>query len=131
MATYLTTANILMSELLLNEGLGGLGMLDFVPMGGMIVLAGLIYMLLIGRRLLPERPSLTETFNRPDLHDTYQLAEQLWQVRVLPESRLAHKTVQGSAINAELGLTVAAVWRGPETITIPNRIRRSIPKTSF
>ena len=128
MATYLTTANILMSELLLTEGLPGLGMLDFLPMGGLIVLASLGYMLLIGRRLLPERHSLTETFNQPDLHDTYQLADRLWQVRVLPESRLAHKTVHNSAINAELGLTVAAVWHGPETITIPKSNQMIYPE---
>ena len=128
MATYLTTANILMSELLLTEGIAGLGMLDFLPMGGMIVLSSLIYMLLIGRRLLPERHSLAEAFSRPDLHDTYQLAERLWQVRVLPESRLAHKTVHSSAINADLGLTVAAVWRGPESITIPKSNQMIYPE---
>ena len=119
MATYLTTANILMSELLMTEGIAGLGMLDFIPMGGMIVLASLLYMLLFGRRLLPARAALTETFNQADLHDTYQLADRMWQVRVLPGSRLAQKSVQDSAINADLGLTVAAVWRGGETITIP------------
>ena len=104
MATYLTTANILMSELLMTEGIAGLGMLDFIPMGGMIVLAGLLYMLLFGRRLLPARVSLTETFNQDNLHDTYELADRMWQVRVLPGSRLAQKSVQDSAINAELGL---------------------------
>jgi di/tricarboxylate transporter len=119
MATYLTTANILMSELLITRGIEGLGMLDFVPVGGLIVLAGLLYMLLIGRRLLPERASLTETFNHTNLKDTYQLRERLWQVRVLPDSKLAHKTVLESDINAELGLTIAAVWRDKETITIP------------
>ena len=119
MATYLTTANILMSELLMSEGIAGLGMLDFIPLGGMIVLAGLLYMLLVGRRLLPERASLTQTFNQPDLHDTYELADRMWQVRVLPGSRLANQSVQGSAINAELGLTVAAVRRRGEIIAIP------------
>ena len=37
----------------------------------------------------------------------------------LPGSRLAKPDRQESDINAELGLTVAAVWRGRETITIP------------
>ncbi len=119
MATYFTTANILMSEVLIAQGIAGLGMLDFVPVGGMIVAAGLLYMLLLGRRLLPDRASLTQSFHQVDLHDTYELAEQMWQVRVAPGSRLANQTVQESDINAELGLTVAAVWRGRETITIP------------
>ncbi len=119
MATYFTTANILMSEVLIAQGIAGLGMLDFVPVGGMIVAAGLLYMLLFGRQLLPDRASLTQSFHQIDLRDTYELAEQMWQVRVTPGSRLANQTVQESDINAELGLTVAAVWRGRETITIP------------
>ena len=76
-------------------------------------------MLFFGRRLLPDRASLTQSFHQVDLHDTYELAEQMWQVRVTPGSRLANQTVQESDINAELGLTVAAVWRGREAITIP------------
>ncbi len=119
MATYFTTANILMSELLIAQNIAGLGMLDFLPVGGMIVAAGLLYMLLIGRHTLPDGATLTQSQHQVDLHDTYDLAEQMWQVRVLPGSRLARQTVQESDINAELGLTVAAVWRGRETITIP------------
>ncbi len=119
MATYFTTANILMSELLIAQGIAGLGMLDFMPVGGMIVAAGLLYMLLFGRRTLPDRASLTQSFHQIDLRDTYELAEQMWQVRVTPGSRLAYQTVQESDINAELGLTVAAIWRERETITIP------------
>ncbi len=119
MATYFTTANILMSELLIAQDIAGLGMLDFLPVGGLIAVAGLIYMLLFGRRLLPDRPSLTHSFHQVDLHDAYELAERMWLVRVMPGSRLARQTVQESDINAELGLTVAAVWRGRETIAIP------------
>ena len=127
MATYLTTANILMSELLLTRGFAGLGLLDFMPLGGLIVLAGLLYMLVIGRRLLPARGSLKDTFNQPNLQDTYELADRLWQVRVLPASRLAHKTVHASDINAKLGLTVAAVWREHETIAIPKSSQMIYP----
>jgi len=128
MATYLTTANILMSELLITRGIEGLGMMDFVPVGSLIVIAGLLYMLLVGRQLLPERASLTETFNQSSLKDTYQLRDRLWQVQVLPNSRLANKTVGDGKINAELGLTIAAVWRKGETITIPKPNQMIYPK---
>ena len=127
MATYFTTANILMSELLIAQGIAGLGMLDFIPVGGLIVAAGLLYMLVAGRRLLPERVSLTQSFHQDDLHDTYELADRMWRARVLPGSRLARQTVQESDINAELGLTVAAVWRGRETIPIPKSTQMIYP----
>ncbi len=119
MATYFTTANILMSELLIAQDIAGLGMLDFMPVGGMIVAAGLLYMLLFGRRLLPAGASLAQSQRPVNLRDTYELAPQVWHVRVKPGSRLARHTVQESDINAKLGLTVAAVWRGRETIAIP------------
>ncbi len=119
MATYLTTANILMSELLITRGYAGLSMLDFIPTGSVIVVAAVLYMVLIGQRLLPERSSLTQSFNHPDLKETYHLTDRLWHLRVLDGSRLAGQTIGASAINAELGLTIAAIWRTDETITIP------------
>ena len=119
MATYFTTANILMSELLIAQDMPGLGMLDFMPVGGLVVAAGMLYMLLAGRHLLPDGASLAQSFHPVDLRDTYDLDDSLWLVRVLPGSRLAGRTVQESDINAALGLTVAAVWRGRETIAIP------------
>lgn len=109
MATYLTTANILMSELLLSRGIDGLGMLDFLPVGGLIVLASLAYMLLLGRHLLPER--------RARKHNTYQL--EMRQVRVRAGSPLAGKSIGESIIKSELDLTVAAVRRDNETIYEP------------
>ncbi len=120
MATYLTTANIVMSELLLAQGFEGLGMLDFIPVGGLIVLAALVYMLLIGRHLLPNRQPLTRTFAQaPHLPTTYQLQDRFWEVSVPAGAPLAGKTLHQSGIGELLGLTVAGIWRGRATITAP------------
>lgn len=119
MATYLTTANIVMSGLLQDNNLRGLNMMDFVPTGGLIVLAGLVYMVLIGRRLLPERESLTSATMRPDFQETYKLDERMWEVRVLPGSRLAYTPLSQSGIGEILGLTVLAIWHGREAIFSP------------
>ncbi|MGB7341754.1 MAG: SLC13 family permease [Phototrophicaceae bacterium] len=120
MATYLTTANILMSELLITRDFKGLGMLDFMPTGAVIVLAGVVYMLLIGRHALPKRTNSLDNQPQPiDLKDTYHLNDQLWQVRITANSRLANKTIKASDINAQLGLTIATIWRDKEAITIP------------
>ena len=119
MATYLTTANILMSELLLAQGFAGLGMLDFVPVGSIVVAGSVPYMALLGRRWLPERASLFQIFDQPDLRETYELGKRMWLARIVQGSILIERRVQDSAINTELGMTVAAVWRGEETIAIP------------
>src|SRR5512133_229592 len=53
MATLLTTTNIIVSGLLRDEGLRGFGLLDFLPVGLPLALAGITFMTVIGRRLLP------------------------------------------------------------------------------
>lgn len=115
MATYLTTANIILSGLLHEQGLATIGMLDFIPTGGLIVIMGVIYMMLIGRHLLPERESLSQNMREPDLQQAYQLAERLWRVQVLPDSRLVNTSLADSQIGIELGLMVVALIRGKQT----------------
>jgi len=120
MATYLTTANIILSGLLQEQGLEGIGMIDFIPTGGLIVVMGILYMMLIGRHLLPTRESLSQNMREVDLEQAYQLAERLWRVQVIPSSRLATATLADTQIGAELGLTVVALERGKQTIIAPS-----------
>ena len=119
MATYLTTANIILSGLLHEQGLAQIGMLDFIPTGGLIVIVGVGYMMLIGRHLLPERDSLSQTMRDTDLQQAYQLAERLWRVQVLPDSRLVNTPLADSQIGSALGLTVVALVHGRHTLLSP------------
>lgn len=124
MATYFTTANIVLSSILRDQGQAGLSMGDFLPTGGLIVIAGLGFMALIGRRLLPARESFGQaaspyTLSRK-LYETYQLDERLWEVQVLSGSRLADVALSRSRIGEDLGLTVAAIWRGHNAILTPS-----------
>ncbi len=118
MATYFTTANILMSELLITQGLAGLGMLDFLPVGAVVFAGSLPYMLFLGRRWLPVGGGRTKSAQR-DLVSTYGLAKRMRRLRVQPGSPLIAQTVKESAINKDLGMTVAAIWRERETISVP------------
>ncbi|NDJ52172.1 MAG: SLC13 family permease [Chloroflexi bacterium] len=124
MATYLTTANIVMSELLLSRDLDGLNMFDFMPTGGLIVLATVLYMSLIGRRLLPERDALSVATMLPDLQQTYQLGERFWEVPITPDSELAGLSLRESKIGERLGLTVVAISRGRQIISAPSSDER-------
>lgn len=56
-ATYFTTANIIASDLLTvaHPPQKPLGLLDFLPVGGTMALVGLLYLVLFGSRLLPNR----------------------------------------------------------------------------
>lgn len=120
MATYLTTANIIMGSLLEEQNLRGLGMLDFIPTGSVIVFASLIYMLTIGRRLLPKRDGISQAITaETNLYETYDLGQRMWEVQIPAESWLVGKQIKDSGIGQRLGLTVLGVWRGHKAILAP------------
>ena len=115
MATLFTTANIIVSGSLQAQGQRGLTMADFLISGTPLVVAGALYMLLVGRRLLPSRESAVRSAVAiVDLAETYQLADRLWEVRVQPESELVGQRLADSVIGARLGVTVVGIWRARE-----------------
>jgi di/tricarboxylate transporter len=124
-ATYFTTANIIVSDLLriAQPPQSGLNILDFTPTGGLIALAGIIFFALLGHRLLPNRvPSGEHLISRPtgsQLEDLYQLGERLWEARVSEGSSLAGKTLAKTGIGEKLGITVVAIWQRQQSIFSP------------
>jgi di/tricarboxylate transporter len=122
-ASYFATANVILSTILQGQGLEGLSITDFLPTGSLIILAGLTYMALVGRRLLPDRESLGSGFSpgrRVNLYETYQLEDRLWEVRIPADSKLAHQTLSQSGIGSELGVTVLGIWRDHDAILAPS-----------
>jgi len=125
-ATYFTTANIIVSDLLriAQPPQHPLGILDFTPVGGLIALAGIAFFALIGKRLLPDRvPPAYRMLARPtgsQLEDLYQLGERLWELRILPDSVIDGKTLAESRIGENLGLTVAGVIHNGEALLNPS-----------
>ncbi len=128
MATYFTTANIILGTILTDQGQSGLDMLDFLPTGGVIVLLSLLYMATLGRRLLPDRESVGQNVSphslSRSLSETYHLEERLWEVEVPPGSRLVNATLQDSHIGELLGITVVAIWHGGHAILAPTPAQR-------
>ena len=64
-------------------------MLDFLPAGGAMVLAGMaLYAADRPAAAAEPRVGRAGDLARPDLTQTYQLTERLWEVRVHPDSPL-------------------------------------------
>lgn len=126
MATYFTTANIVFSNLLTtaDSPQPPLTMLTFLSSGGWIALLGLIYLVTIGKVLLPERrPGLEQSLARrseADLERLYAVGERLWEVKIGDSSSLIGKTLAQSGLGDELGLAAIAIWRGRRAIFIPS-----------
>jgi len=126
MVTYFTTANIVISDLLTTAKppQEALGILSFAPTGGVIALAGIGFMVLLGRRLLPDRePGLEQSIARrtasPELENVYSLGERLWEVSVPRKSPLVGHTLMHSRIGEQLGVTVVAISRRWGEMLIP------------
>lgn len=124
-ATYFTTANIIMSNLLTaaNPPQPPLTVLSFTPTGGLIAIAGIIFMGLLGKRLMPVRdPSVEQDIVRRTNHElevAYQLGERLWEVQVQPNAWLAGKPISQTTIGDKLGLSVVAIWRNAQAFFAP------------
>ncbi len=119
MATYLTTGNIVASDVLVARGFRGFGLLDFAPVGLPLVVAGIVFMLTLGRRLLPQRLAFDVVDQHDRLQTTYELVERLNQVRIPAGSPFVGKRIADSDIGRQFGLSVMALRRGAETIFAP------------
>jgi len=129
-ATYFTTANIIMSDLLriAQPPQAPLHILDFTPTGGLIALAGILFLRIFGTILLPDRqPAAEQTAARrtkSELDDLYQINERLWEARVLDHSPLADQSLTASQIGNKFGITVGAVRRDENDLIFPDADQR-------
>lgn len=100
-----TSTNVVVSGLMTQAGLAPIGMFELTPVGIPVLAAGILYMLFIGQRLIPDHPSpelLTETFD---------LRPYLAELRILAGSSLDGRTLAQSDLGRNFDLTVLAVIR--------------------
>ena len=100
-----TPANILAMGIVADRGLATLGFFDFTPMGLVVLTTGVVYMVLVGRHLLPVRAGAEGR------QDVYRLRQYVTEVRVLNPSPLAGKTLLESRLGQDYDLTVLALER--------------------
>jgi di/tricarboxylate transporter len=100
-----TPANILATNILADRGLPTLGFFDFTPMGAVLLTTGVLYMVLVGRRLLPER------VGAQGRQDVYRLRDYVTEVRVSATSPLAGRTLLDSGLGRDYDLTVLGLER--------------------
>ena len=100
-----TSTNIVVSGLITQFGLKPIGMFELTPVGIPVLLVGVLYMVLIGQRLIPERP-LPET-----LTETFGLRPYLAELRILPGSALEGRTLAQAGLGRDYDLTVLAIIR--------------------
>ena len=128
-ATLLTTSNIILSSLLNSRNIQGFSLLDFAPVGIPLLVVGIAYIALFGRKSLPGESMLEKT-TAPNIHETedlvetYHLDENLFRARVPEKSFLIDKTISECTLREDFGVSIVAIERdgkrlvsiSPETV---------------
>jgi di/tricarboxylate transporter len=109
-----TAPNVIVSDLLREQGLEPFRFFDYTPIGIALVVAGGLFMVLVGRRLLPDhkpKQDVQRIATPEELVAIYRLPENLFRLRVLPNSNLIGKTAAEARLRRDFGLTVVNVLR--------------------
>ena len=125
MATYFTTANIVMSQILTiaEPPQSPLNILSFASVGGLIAICGIAYLTFLGYRLVPSRrPGPEQMLARrasDELEDLYEVGERLWEAHVGKSSPLVGCTLQSASLGEKLGIAIVAMRRGYQGYFVP------------
>lgn len=116
-----TPPNILAASILADRGLPTFRFFDFAPTGLIVFGVGVLYMVFIGRHLIPIRASVEE-------QQVQRLREYITEIRVPPDSPLVGKTLVESRLGTDYDVTVLAIVHpnglqtavGRDTLIQPN-----------
>ena len=117
-----TPPNLLVSGALRDHGLTPFNLFDFTPIGGCVMLGGIVFVAVLGRYLLPECDTTKASSNRDQrsLREQYALHERTFTMRLSSNSALMGKTLVETRLGSVLGLTVYAITRSQKTQLAPD-----------
>ena len=116
-----TSTNLAVSGAIVRYGQEPFSMFELTSVGVIMFGVGMVYMLLIGRLMLPSRGG------GDSFADQYQIRAYISELLVLPDSSLVGKTLGEAKLNSELDLHILGIVRSGQTIASPDpneRIQR-------
>ncbi len=110
-----TSTNIVVSGLMTEYGLPPMGMFELTPVGVPIAIVGVVYMLVLGRRLVPDRIPAEQI-------EDFSVDLYLTEILIRPRSPLVGKTLQEAGLGRDLGLTALWIIRGNAPHIVPDAL---------
>jgi di/tricarboxylate transporter len=112
-----TPPNILANEIFVKLGGESFGFFDFLPMGLIVLVGGILYMVLIGRHLLPARySSITPS-------QSFRLRPYLSEVKVNDNSTIVNKSLAEIQMYSKYNLNVIHIIRDGQPPLFPHADR--------
>ena len=101
-----TPPNLLVSNALAAAGYEPFSLFDYTPMGLIIMSTSIVYMVVLGRHLLPRR-----SLDDDGLVTEYHLRDYLTELKVLEKSSLIGKTLPETQLGEAYGLNIVGIIR--------------------
>ena len=109
-----TSTNLVISGIMTSYGMAPIGMFELTVVGIPILIIGLVYMIVIGIKLIPERKKKSRTMT-----EQFKLQPYLAEVEILESSSLVGKSLAESDLGRDWGLTVVRIQRQGEKPSLP------------
>ena len=114
-----TPPNIVAASILAERGLEPFGLFEFTPVGGLLLAGGVLFMITLGRRLLPDRLAGPGAVDSADLTHIYHLEERLFTIRIPSRSPLDNLTLGEANLSDALGVQVVSIHRPGSKRLVP------------
>ena len=105
-----TSTNILASSMAQTAGLEPFGMFEFSKLGLIFFAVGVIYMMTVGRKIIPEHRTAG------DLTKTFGLGDYLTELQLHEESPLVGQSLASAPLLEEFDIEVLQIIRGKDTL---------------
>ncbi|MCH9693974.1 MAG: SLC13 family permease [Gammaproteobacteria bacterium] len=117
-----TPPNLLISESLVLNGYEPFALFDFTPIGGVVMVIGVLFVAIVGRFLLPKVSAKDgKHVSQRSLRARYKLQERTFVMHVPMDSVLVGKTLAETRIGSSTGLIILSLSRQARSVTLPGR----------
>lgn len=110
-----TSTNILVNSIAVSRDMRAFGLFEFAPLGMAMSAAGIFYLMLIGRWLLPKRNVAAEEV------DKYRLADYLAELSVAEQSPLVGKKWDKRRASKGANVDLIKIMRGDKPVARPSK----------